>query len=90
MNIECHNNISAVIIMSPIMPDGQRLNLQIYRSTVITQSKQIPLVITWYSSSCLQILVVLQQMLQYQQLPPGHQTSVLQVGNTCIHAGTAI
>ena len=46
MNIERQNNISAVIIMSSIMLDGQRLKFQIYRSTVITQSKQIPLVIT--------------------------------------------
>jgi len=46
MNTECQNNISEVIIMSHIMLDGQRVKFLINRSTVITQSKQIPLVIT--------------------------------------------
>jgi len=71
MNIKCQNNISAVIIMSPIMLDGQRLNFQVYRSTVITQSRYLLLLpsivvavfrfcLSWSrpsnTSNCLQVI----------------------------------
>jgi len=71
MNIECQNNIYAVIIMSPTMPDSQRVNLQIYRSTVITQSRYLLLLpgivvavfrfwLSWSrrsnTSNCLQVI----------------------------------